>query len=590
MAAALMHAQPGVFAVLLGSGASTGAGIPTGWGVVHDLIERIATADDPTDETSARQARENPDGWWTDHVGGELGYGTLLEALAPTAASRQGLLAKYFEPSDEDREAETKLPSKAHRAIAQLVKRGTVRVVLTTNFDRLMEQALEAVGISPQVVSRPDAIPGMKPLVHSKATVIKLHGDYQDLGSLNTPSELGAYPPPWQTLLEQVLDDYGLIISGWSAEWDTALVAALEGVPNRRYPLYWDSRSSKGDSAQRLLALRSGYRIEAGSADEMFATLLSSVEALDRLAEPPLSTALAIAKLKRYLPDPVHRIDLRDLVMGSAEAVANAIEDQPEDISGLNGEIAQKVYETHLESTAPLLHLMVSGLWLDPAGVHDQIWVDALQRLVDAAVAPMESIHHGLHRWRLIPALLVLYASGVALTQRRRDDFLIRLVTEVTGRRGFSNIEDPIPASQLLHPLEVLETNLFGQVPRWGGSRPYYPASRLLKADLRRFFDQFIPSNADYVDAAHGFEFRLGFIQEQQQDVAGANHAMPGEFVGERQWSFEQPPVLRSESAFRRAGEQRSDWPWVAYLGGQDEYEQALKSYRPVLERYRYGT
>lgn len=39
--------------------------------------------------------------------------------------------------------------------IAELVKRGSVKVIVTTNFDRLMEQALGAVGIASQVIARP---------------------------------------------------------------------------------------------------------------------------------------------------------------------------------------------------------------------------------------------------------------------------------------------------------------------------------------------------------------------------------------------------------------------------------------------------
>jgi hypothetical protein len=44
----------------------------------------------------------------------------------------------------------------------------------------------------------------MKPLTHAPATVIKVHGDYLDLGSRNTPSELGQYPKEWKTLLARV--------------------------------------------------------------------------------------------------------------------------------------------------------------------------------------------------------------------------------------------------------------------------------------------------------------------------------------------------------------------------------------------------
>jgi hypothetical protein len=56
---------------------------------------------------------------------------------APTQAARRDLIAGFFEPTDEDAEQGLKVPGLAHRAIALLVKRGLVRVIVTTNFDRL---------------------------------------------------------------------------------------------------------------------------------------------------------------------------------------------------------------------------------------------------------------------------------------------------------------------------------------------------------------------------------------------------------------------------------------------------------------------
>jgi NAD-dependent SIR2 family protein deacetylase len=99
-------------------------------------------------------------------------------------------LRGFFEPTEEEAEQRLKTPSKAHEALAQLIKRGLVRVILTTNFDWLTERALEAEGVSPQVIARPEAVAGMAPLAHAPATVVKLHGDYLDLGSRNTPEEI----------------------------------------------------------------------------------------------------------------------------------------------------------------------------------------------------------------------------------------------------------------------------------------------------------------------------------------------------------------------------------------------------------------
>jgi len=51
-----------------------------------------------------------------------------------------------------------------------------------------------------------------------------LHGDYADLDQRNTIDELEKYDKPLQNLLDRILDEYGLIVCGWSADWDKALV------------------------------------------------------------------------------------------------------------------------------------------------------------------------------------------------------------------------------------------------------------------------------------------------------------------------------------------------------------------------------
>ena len=58
----LLHASPGVYAVLVGSGMSTAAGIKTAWGVVQDLIRRVkATSEGVNPGPSEERPEEG--GW-----------------------------------------------------------------------------------------------------------------------------------------------------------------------------------------------------------------------------------------------------------------------------------------------------------------------------------------------------------------------------------------------------------------------------------------------------------------------------------------------------------------------------------------------
>jgi hypothetical protein len=579
MLATSMHAQPGVYALLLGSGVSTGAGVLTGWGVVKELVRRVAAA--AGGEEAAASAQADPEKWWAANGTGELGYSTLIETLAPTAPARQGLLAEFFEPTDEDREAGVKVPSRAHHAIAHLVKQGLVRVIITTNFDRLTEQALEAAGVSPQVIARPEAVNGMRPLAHAKATVIKLHGDYQDLGTRNTPDELAHYPQEWQTLLQQVFDEYGLVIAGWSADWDTALVGAQEATPNRRYPLYWDSRSSRGEAAQRILTNRQGRVIEASGADAMFQELLGSIEALDRLSQPPLTTAMAVERLKRYMPDPTRRIDLHDLIMQAAAEAASRITVQPLHVDRLDGKVILDIWNGYLQAAAPIAHLLVTGVWHDQDGAHTRLWVDSLQRLVDAGSSRLQSATTGLDDARLWAAHIALTAAGVAATRRGHEHALIALATQVRGR-GRMGTGEPQIAAQLLHPLRMIEPEWVNLMPRWEGQRWLYPASHLLKTDIRPFFKDLIPNDDDYKATFHAYEYRLGLIQEHTQDEPAAYRALSGEYVGD--WSWERG-IPKAELDFRRTVGQDPD-PWTDYLG-TDDLDDLLTQHRDVLAQHK---
>ncbi len=266
-----VHASPGVYALLLGSGVSLASGVKTGWGIVQDLVGKVAAAHDPHAPDAAQSAAEDPEGWWREKFGEALSYSGLLAAVAPTSAARQAQLAGYFDPDKDDEEGNGKLPTAAHRAIAQLVKRGSIRVILTTNFDRLMEHALQEVGISPQVVHRPDQATAIKPLAHSTVTIIKLHGDYADLDQRNTVDELGTYPEAQQRLLASPFRLGAMRRRcGVTVEWPTRFRCSdmvetrrggrvLQGPSGRGRSGFSGQPAGRGSAARRWKAVASSF-------------------------------------------------------------------------------------------------------------------------------------------------------------------------------------------------------------------------------------------------------------------------------------------------------------------------------------------
>ena len=156
------------------------AGVPTGWQIVGDLISKVAALE-------GAAIPDDPIGWYRERFGEEPDYSRLLDELAKHPAERSMLLRRYFEPTEDERQHSQKVPSAAHRALAQLAAQGYVSVFLTTNFYCLLEQALEAAGVVPIVgLSTADSFDGRRHLGQMRCAVVKLNGDYLDTRIKNT--------------------------------------------------------------------------------------------------------------------------------------------------------------------------------------------------------------------------------------------------------------------------------------------------------------------------------------------------------------------------------------------------------------------
>jgi hypothetical protein len=113
-------------------------------------------------------------------------------------------------------------------------------------------------------------------------------------------------------LLDRIFDQYGLVVCGWSADWDVALADAIMRCPARRFTTYWVTRSQPSDRAADVVRHRNAAVVTVtDGADRFFADLEEKVQSLRELdASHPLIGKIAVETLKRYLADPRHRIRL----------------------------------------------------------------------------------------------------------------------------------------------------------------------------------------------------------------------------------------------------------------------------------------
>ena len=418
--AMVMHANPGVYALLLGSGLSSSARIPTGWAVVEDLIGKIAVA-------SGEDCEPDREAWYTGRFGVEPTYSGVLKAVGKSQAERSGLLRSYFEPTEEEQENGDKQPTKAHKAIARLVRRGTVRVILTTNFDRLMEHALAAEGVSPTIISKPSDIKGARPLQHEKCTLIKLHGDYLDLQTKNTPAELSSYDRLMNQLLDRILDEYGLIVSGWSADWDEALRNALYRCKSRRFTTWWTAHGNLTDSAKRLADFCKAEVIPIQTADEFFENLDERVSALDQFDHAhPISTKIAVALTKKYVAEDKYRIQLHDLLMNEVEKTISEVCSDRYPVAGsfLMDQLVQRI-PAFDAATETACHVLREACFWDNEGRNSDTYCRSITRLANAAKVKEGNLCAVSPRMHC--ARLLLYAAGIASIASKNLSLTYRL-------------------------------------------------------------------------------------------------------------------------------------------------------------------
>lgn len=285
----------------LGAGASAMSGIPTAGALItwftRDLyaaeqgcnIEGIDLGDTRLREQFGRYYDRIPG---MPSAGDPEQYAALFERVYPDPSDRAGLIEELVAGAR---------PNFGHYALAALMAADAARVVITTNFDDLVEQAAREVLDSPlveprrplTVASLDDADAAGRALVRSRwPLILKLHGDFRSVQLKNAPAELRGQNEKLADALRTVCNQSGLIVSGYSGR-DSSVMQVLKDALDSPHPfpegLIWTHRPGEtlAPAVTDLLtaAHRSGVDVRTVAVDN-FPELLSALVRLIRLPEP----------------------------------------------------------------------------------------------------------------------------------------------------------------------------------------------------------------------------------------------------------------------------------------------------------------
>jgi hypothetical protein len=572
-----VYSNPGVYVILLGSGISRDAGIPTGWEITLDLIRKIAA----TEKAEPKDLEK----WYQESYHESPDYTNLLKKLTKTSTDRANLLRSYFEPKAEEREEGLKIPTIAHKCIAILVKYGYIRIILTTNFDRLLEEALSEQGITPTIISTDDEMKGAMPFVHNNCTIIKLHCDYMDTRIKNTPEELAKYSKKFDKYLERVLDEFGLIICGWSAEYDTALRNALYRRKNRRFSIYWAVKSKLCDEAIRLSNHLKTEQIPIESANKFFSQFLEKVEALKDIEKPhPLTLPLAIATTKKYLSEEKYRIKLNDLVSEEIQKVYCEL--FSERFANIENNLTNETFQQRLHAYEELLTILIGILntivYFDKGKYSDLITM-SIERLV-----PQKSTLRERFSFNRYPLLILTYSIGIIALERKNYKDLAALLL-------YSYFRDDDVKSHIItiiNPQSLFADKWIKWLPNYPDTgTPYTPVSDYLNLYLKKVVIDYLPDDSKYEDIFDIFEYLAGliYVDLMFEDVSSENIIFP---IGRLVWRYykwvSRERHLPINDFTKNGLKQGQEWPLLKagfFNGSVERFEKCRESYENKLKK-----
>ncbi len=258
------------FAIFLGAGCSISSEIQGAASLVKDRwlpkLHRLRAPNENDFEAWVKKAFPSYDP--NDPAGS---YGPVMEEL-------------FVHPEERQREIERlcdgKFPGFGYAVLATLIAResGCFNVVITTNFDDLVSDALFLFTQSRPLVIGHESLAGFIRPTRTRPLVVKLHGDAR-LSPQNTAAETCEIQGEVESQVSSLLHDRGLIIIGYGGN-DRGIADMLSDLRKEALPygIYWVNGSEPLGVLRTWLEDRNAIWVEKFDFDETMLLIRDAFE------------------------------------------------------------------------------------------------------------------------------------------------------------------------------------------------------------------------------------------------------------------------------------------------------------------------